>query len=92
MVTTAKALGVVFDRRRLELKGSRGLQSCSICPPIPPQGHWCWVKRGSASRRLTDENAYTTTQTAIQAAAAMPEYDCLGAAEDLEIIFHCQGE
>jgi hypothetical protein len=40
VVTTAEALGAVFDRR-LELRGSRGLQSCSICPPNPPKGHLC---------------------------------------------------
>jgi hypothetical protein len=121
IVTTAEVLGVVFDRRRLELRGSsRALQSCSICPPNPPKGHWCWVKCGYASRRLTvangnanesangngngngnaDDHADTTTQTAIQAAAtecyeakaAMPEYNCLGAAEDLKIIIEYDGE
>ena len=104
VVTTAEALGVVFDRR-LELRGSRSLQSCSVCPPNPPKGHWCWVKCGYANRRLTvanDEHAdrRLTTQAAIQAAAtecydvkaAMPEYDCLGAAEDLDITIVYQGE
>jgi hypothetical protein len=183
VVTTAEALGVVFDRR-LELRGSRGLQySCSVCPPNPPKGHWCWVKCGYATRRLEeketkeerkeakelerkeskeakeeeneakelekieaneakeeereakklerkeakeakeeekaakelekkeaneakeeenekDNDRRLTTQSAIQAAAtecygvkaAMPEYDCLGAAEDLDITIIYNGE
>jgi hypothetical protein len=97
IVAVAKAHGVEFDRRRLELRGSRGLQSCSICPPNPPRGHWCYVKCGGYDgyRRLQadEENADTTTQTEIQEEAAgcyaekaaMPAYSCLGAAEDLEI-------
>jgi hypothetical protein len=84
IVTIAENHGVVFDRRRLELRGSRGLQSCSVCPPNPPKGHWCWVKCGYATRRSlqvgngnasdqgnenASDNADTTIQGLIQEAA-----------------------
>jgi hypothetical protein len=112
IVTIAEDHDVVFDRRRLELRGSRGLQSCSVCPPNPPKGHWCWVKCGYATRRLqvgngsasaignnnANENADTTTQGLIQAAAtecykakaATTDYSCLGDADELLVTIDYQ--
>jgi hypothetical protein len=102
VVETAEGLGVVFDRRRLELRGSRDLQSCSICPPNPPKGHWCWVKCGQGSRRLTlaNEDAdrrLIINQAAIEAAAtgcykanAANGYPCLGDVGDLTVTIDYQ--
>jgi hypothetical protein len=43
--------------RRLTLRGDRHL-SCSLCPPDPLRGQWCYVKCSSRRRRLTapDDN------------------------------------
>jgi hypothetical protein len=84
----------IYDQRRLELRGSRDLQSCSVCPP---KGHWCWVKCGYGDRRLTlaDEHLdrRLVDQGQIQIAArncyeekaAMTEYQCLGIADDIKL-------
>jgi hypothetical protein len=46
-----------------------------------------------ADRRLTTELVIQTAAIeCYEAKAAMPEYDCLGAAEDLEISIIYQGE
>jgi hypothetical protein len=96
VVKKAVLLGASFERR-LELRGSRDLQSCSVCPPNPPKGHWCWVKCGYGKRRLTlaDEHPdrRLANQGRIQIAArncyeekaAMTEYQCLGIADDIKI-------
>jgi hypothetical protein len=96
VVKEAVLFGASFERR-LELRGSRDLQSCSVCPPHPPKGHWCWWKCGYGNRRLTlvDEHPdrRLVNQGKIQVAArncyeekaAMPEYQCLGIADDIKL-------
>jgi hypothetical protein len=97
VVETAEGLGAVFGGRR-ELRGNRELQgfSCSVCPPNPPKGHFCWVMCSQGSRRLTvaDEHAdrRLVTQGEIQVAAtecyeakATDGYPCLGPAGDITV-------
>jgi hypothetical protein len=97
VVETAEGLGAVFGDRRELLRGNRELFSCSVCPPNPPKGHYCWVMCGHGSRRLAvaDENAdrrLVVTQDEIQAAAtecyegkAANGYPCLGAVGDITV-------
>jgi hypothetical protein len=96
VVKEAVLLGALFERR-LELRGCRDLQSCSICHPDPPKGHWCWVKCGHSKRRLTLASEHLdgrlVNQGQIQVAArncyeekaAMTEYQCLGIADDIKV-------
>jgi hypothetical protein len=97
VVDTAVALGASFARR-LELRGSRDLQSCSICPPPPyPRGHWCYVKCNQGTRRLTLASEHPdrrlvnqgqiqgAARTCYQQKAAMPYYQCLGIADDIKV-------
>jgi hypothetical protein len=90
VVDTAVALGASFDRR-LELRGSRDLSVCDVCPDAARQlfGHWCYFVC-PWNRRLTLANEHPdrrlTNQGKIQKAArdcyedkrAMPKYKCLG--------------
>jgi hypothetical protein len=80
IVTIAEDHDVTFDHdRRLELRGSRHLQSCAVCPPeaISTKGHWCYVKcdpeRGRRLQGASDnandhanENADATTHAIIK--------------------------
>jgi hypothetical protein len=79
IVTIAEAHDVTFDNdRRLELRGSRSLWVCAVCPPeaISMKGHWCNVVCGHGTRRLqgasdnasdhANENADATTHAIIE--------------------------
>jgi hypothetical protein len=98
VVATAELLGAVFHHGGgRELRGSRNLPSCAVCPPDPPKGHWCYVMC-SNRRRLTflailDPVQLVVNQVQVQLEArscyqdkaAMPDYHCLGVSDDIEI-------
>jgi hypothetical protein len=92
-----------FDHDR-RLRGSRELWTCSVCPPDPPKGHWCWVMCSQGSRRLTIANEdadrrLSISQQAIEGAAtgcykanAVNGYPCLGDVGHLTVTISYEGE
>jgi hypothetical protein len=97
VVETAERLGAVFHHGGRELRGSRNLPSCAVCPPDPPKGHWCYVmcsnRRRLTSLAILDPVKLVVNQGQIQSEArrcyqdkaAIPDYYCLGVSDDIKI-------
>jgi hypothetical protein len=99
VVKTAEGLGAVFHHHGRKLRSNRNLpsSSCSVCPPNPPKGHWCWVKCGHGTRRLILANvlhpvlSLVVDQVQLQLEARncyqeeAADYQCLGISEDIEV-------